>query len=509
MRNGDLLQAASYGLRKLTPASFRKFMQQAVRFGSAAPHVIHKAIVELGPTGFVTTNYDTLIEQALSTWRTDAFFPAPVTNKHLVELADILSTHSSHFIFKPHGDISDISSIILTREQYRTLMPGGERQSALEALKTLLVTRPVLYVGFGLRDPDFLYLRDLLLNIYQGAVRDHWAIMPNVGGEEVDYWRNQYGIKLLSYETHERGDGSRDHRDLLPLIEALAADAAPAAQVSNDVGERTEAERILALTRYTSGLVRRLTPSSAPIEVRISQTTKMRGAYRSLGIYEGWPTTRFLTQGPQPAYLIGLPGSGKTFALRLAAIELATRLQQACMDNSLSATPFVLPILLDLKLYQGDLRAQIAAELPAGFTLDQLRGDLRLKLLLDAFNEMPSEHLKNGALFQSLDTLKDEIGDFSYAITSRTSDAFPDRSGGTIVYEIDRFEQRHVDAVLAEHRITLSGAFADDIRYLLNLALLPAPYCQGVSRGAGKCPPARSLRLLRHENCSEHFRIDF
>lgn len=95
--NGDLLQAASYGVSKLTPASFGSFMRKAVRFGTAAPHAIHKAIVELGPTSFITTNYDTLIEQALGAWRTDTFFPAPVTNRHLIELAEILSARASHF----------------------------------------------------------------------------------------------------------------------------------------------------------------------------------------------------------------------------------------------------------------------------------------------------------------------------------------------------------------------------------------------------------------------------
>jgi hypothetical protein len=235
--------------------------------------------------------------------------------------------------------------------------------------------------------------------------------MSDVGDEEIDYWRNQYGIKLLGYETHERADGSRDHCDLLPLIEALAAsDTAAAAPVSDDAGKPSEAERVLALTRYTSGVVRRLAPTSSPIEVRISQTRTAHGVRMSHGIYESWTTTRFLTEGPQPAYLIGLPGSGKSFALRLAAIQLATKLQQACMDDTLAAAPLTLPVLLDLKLYQGDLNAQIAAELPAGFTLDQLRGNLRLNLFLDAFNEMPSEHLENGALFKSLDALKGEIG---------------------------------------------------------------------------------------------------
>ncbi|MCS4242547.1 hypothetical protein M2418_002073 [Rhizobium sp. BIGb0125] len=465
IRNGDLLQAASFGVSKLTPTSFGTFIRNAVRVGATTPHVIHKAIVELGPTGFITTNYDTLIEQALGTWRTDAFFPAPVTNKHLVELVDTVRARSSHFIFKPHGDINDISSVILTREQYRTLMPGGERQSALETLKMLLMTRPVLYVGFGLRDPDFIYLRDLLLNIYQGAVRDHWAIMPDTGEEEADYWRRQYGIKLFGYETHKRSDGSRDHRELLSVLQSLAE---PHAITAAQIGEPSEAERVLAVTRYSSGLVRRLTPKNTPITVRISETRKNRGAHTRFGNYENWTTTRFLTEGPHSAYLIGLPGSGKSFAMRLAALQLASKVQQACIDDTLASTPLTIPILLDLKLYQGDLRTQINAELPAGLTLSQLRRDLGLKLFLDAFNEMPSEYLEDGTLFKSLDEIKSEIGDFSYAITSRTSDGLSNRLGEIDFYEIDRFELHHVDAVLAEHNIKLSGRFAKDVRYLLS-----------------------------------------
>jgi hypothetical protein len=468
IRNGDLLQAASYGVSKLTPVSFGNFIRRALRFGTATPHAIHKGIVELGPSSFITTNYDTLIEQALGSWRSDTFFPAPVTNKHLIEIADIISARSSHFIFKPHGDVSDVSSIILTREQYRMLMPGGDRQNALEALKTLLVTRPVLYVGFGLRDPDFIFLRDLLLNIYQGAVRDHWAIMPDVDDEEANYWRDYYGIKLYGYKTHELADGRRDHRELLPLIEALAAsDVAVAAMAIEDVGEVSEAERILALTRYTSGLIRRLTPHNAPVRVSISQTLARPGGYRTWGIYEGWTTTRFLIAGPEPAYLIGLPGSGKTFAVRIAALELAKQLQQACLEDASTGGDLTLPIVIDLKLYNGNLRAQIAGELPAGFTLNLLRGDLRLKLFLDAFNEMSSEHLESGALFKSLEELRGDIGEFSYAITSRTLDGLPERSGGLAVYEIARFDPRHVDKILADHGITLSGSFADDIRFLV------------------------------------------
>ncbi len=491
--HGDLLQAASYAVSKLTPGSFGAFIRKAVQFGTATPHAIHKAIVELGPTSFITTNYDTLIEQALGAWRADTFFPAPVTNKHLVELAEILSARSSHFIFKPHGDVNDVSSIILTREQYRLLLPSGERHHALEALKTLLITRPVLYLGFGLRDPDFIYLRDLLLNIYQGAVRDHWAIMPDVTPEEVDYWRGQYGIKLHGYMTHVRPDRSRDHRELLLILEALAASGrtiAPAAGPGMRPTTASKAERVLALTRYTAGLVRRFDNTSVPAEVRVSRVRKANDFIFRPERFEGWTTTRFLTEGPPAAYLIGSPGAGKSYALRLAACRLASRLQRACIDDALTAAGLTLPVFIDLKLYKGDLRAQIGGQLPAGFTLEQLRGELRLKLFLDAFNEMPSEHLENGALFAALDALESEIGSFDFAIASRTTDGLANRSDDGALYQIDWFEKPHVDAVLAMRGIKLAGPFTDEIR-----ALLSRPFfLQLVLKGSVEVPANASPR---------------
>ena len=64
--DSDLLQAASYGFSKLTPLAIGEFVRKAVQLGSAKPCEIHKAIVQLGPSCYITTNYDNLIEQALS-----------------------------------------------------------------------------------------------------------------------------------------------------------------------------------------------------------------------------------------------------------------------------------------------------------------------------------------------------------------------------------------------------------------------------------------------------------
>lgn len=187
-QRGDLLQAASYGFYKLTKPQIGDFIRRACRYGIAKPQEIHRRLVSLGPRCYVTTNYHNLIEESLRIWQPDRFFRPAVTNRHLTETAEIVHASAMDFIFKPHGDAGDSESIILTREQYRQLLPGGERQAALESLKLLMVSRPVVYIGFGLRDPDFLYLRDLLSNTYKGGVRDHYAMMADVQEPEMDYW---------------------------------------------------------------------------------------------------------------------------------------------------------------------------------------------------------------------------------------------------------------------------------------------------------------------------------
>ncbi|QXI01310.1 SIR2 family protein [Pseudomonas monsensis] len=209
------MQAASYGFDKLTKQQIGEFIREACRYGRARPHEIHRKIVSLGPRFFITTNYDDLIEQSLREWQPNRFYRPPVTNRQLTEAAEIVHARAIDFIFKPHGDAADSESIILTREQYGRLLPQGENQSALESVKLLLASRPVLYLGFGLRDPDFIYVRDLLANTYKGGVRDHYAIMADVQEQEVDHWRRNYGIHLVGYNTLERADRSRDHSPLL------------------------------------------------------------------------------------------------------------------------------------------------------------------------------------------------------------------------------------------------------------------------------------------------------
>ena len=69
-----------------------------------------------------------------------------------------------------------------------------------------------------LRDPDFIHVRDLLSNIYRGGMRDHYAIVADPMRDQIDWWRDKYGVHLIGYEARVRADGTRDHSGLFELL---------------------------------------------------------------------------------------------------------------------------------------------------------------------------------------------------------------------------------------------------------------------------------------------------
>jgi hypothetical protein len=466
-KKGDMLQAASYGFDKLTKQQIGNFIRTACHYGKAKPHDIHKKIVSLGPRCFVTTNYDDLIEQSLQKWQPDRFYGPPVTNRHLTETAEIVHARAIDFIFKPHGDASDSESIILTREQYRQLLPQGERHAALEAVKMLLASRPVVYLGFGLRDPDFIYVRDLLANTYKSGTRDHYAIMADVHEQEIDYWRRNYGIHLINYATTEHPNKTRDHSSLLTLLDTLLK-RSPVTVASPAFDPKAPDIR-LALARHAAALSRvpQLT-SEFPILVH-SENRHKRGIWATVNRFDHCSVETFLDSGPEHALFLGLPGAGKSYSLRRAAARLADRLHETCLAEKFDQSSIVVPILADLKLYRGNLVQLISQTLPSSLPLHELIQFFKVKVFLDSFNEMPREFWESGAYESDFQQFVKALGQASLVIGSRTRDGlgkleFP-------AYCLDEINETAVTGELQRLGINLEGRFSAEV-----LSLLQRPF---------------------------------
>jgi hypothetical protein len=105
----------------------------------------HGLLSSLPVREFTTTNFDELFEQAART--NDRLLRVlPVSN-----LDDAVVT--DRWLLKLHGTISDPSSIILTRSSY--IDAPRQRGALFGLVQAMLMTRHMLFVGYGLRDEDF------------------------------------------------------------------------------------------------------------------------------------------------------------------------------------------------------------------------------------------------------------------------------------------------------------------------------------------------------------------
>lgn len=460
LRNGDLLQAASYGLDKLTNSQIADFYKQACRVDVSSPSSLHKKIVELGPRSFITTNYDTLLEDSLSKWSQRNYLDI-VTNKQLIEMAGILNTNARDFIYKFHGDIRDIDSIILTREQYRILLPQGERYVAMETLKHLLVSRPVVYIGFGLRDPDFLYLKDILINTYQGSTRDHYAIMPDIDPDETSFWRNEYGIHLISYVTSENG---KDHSQLLELIDSLKD------SVEKEKFSSNEIEYFYSLMRYASTLsyVKKNTSEFIIYVSNDLEISRFQSSFDS-NVFFRKKVDDFLEEISDQALLVGSAGSGKTFSFKQTVSNLGSQMLKTLANENTEFSSVVLPVYIDLKMYTGSLDKLFQEALPNSAVLKDLDNRIRLKIFIDSFNETPKKFRESHDLIEDIQQFINNYPTCTIVISSRSKSGLESLNLPT--FHLNEIDNKTIDNVLKDEGIIMAEKWRKETYQLLKKPL--------------------------------------
>lgn len=126
------------------------------------PSEVYTQLLQLEPDVVITTNFDRIFERAagrdnfsVSTWVRS---PGQSTVADRIRAGDPV-------LIKIHGCVSDPSSITLTRSMYALTRRDGA--DTFSAVKALCMTRPVLFVGYRLADPDIqLLLEDSGVGTY-------------------------------------------------------------------------------------------------------------------------------------------------------------------------------------------------------------------------------------------------------------------------------------------------------------------------------------------------------
>ncbi len=137
----------------------RAFNETVARHTDADRYGLAPAILSGLPTReAVTLNYDTLYEKASA----DAGRPPAILPQEAVRPGE-------RWLLKLHGTVTHPETIVLTREDY--LGYGRARQALSAIAKAMLLTRHLLFVGFGLADDHFHELMHDVRQVLPRSVR--------------------------------------------------------------------------------------------------------------------------------------------------------------------------------------------------------------------------------------------------------------------------------------------------------------------------------------------------
>jgi hypothetical protein len=203
------LDVAEVLLAKLPAADFTRIVREQFvqpRFTHSQTHV---SILNLDPKIVVTTNYDDIYDTFCRTGQArDGYNVCKYYEDHLVN--DLRSP--VRLIIKAHGCVSDASRIVLTRSQY--FRERQKHTAFYGVLDALFLTNTVLFVGYGLSDPDIhLVLENA--TIAARSSHPHYALVEDTIQVDVEAAaKASYNIHFIKYPSGRHDEAERLMREL-------------------------------------------------------------------------------------------------------------------------------------------------------------------------------------------------------------------------------------------------------------------------------------------------------
>ena len=179
----------------LGPARFAAFLRTELAKPVSPPEATHRPIVQTPYASIVTTNFDTLIEDAYTLW-SDEGVPKCPTGAQLGRHGTLLLDRT-FFILKAHGTIHDAASLVFTSEDYRRITHANPAFQSMMA--AILLSHAVVFVGYLLNDPNFRLLLESQLSVFGTQAPPRYALMEGVGTLEAQILRRTAGIKAIPY----------------------------------------------------------------------------------------------------------------------------------------------------------------------------------------------------------------------------------------------------------------------------------------------------------------------
>lgn len=199
IQGGELLLVAEEMRERLGRDLFRRFLVEEFTKPNLKPTDTHRLLPCIPFVAALTTNYDTLIESTYTLAREGS--PVHIfTQMEVPELSASLRSNE-FYILKTHGTIDRIETVVLGRSDYRDITQTN--QAYHSHLNTFFSTHTVLFLGFGLSDPDLLLFLDELRATFKNYTGKHFALMNAAEAPPIKQSRfeKDYGIHIIPYNS--------------------------------------------------------------------------------------------------------------------------------------------------------------------------------------------------------------------------------------------------------------------------------------------------------------------
>ena len=176
----------------------------SIIMGINRPGRILNLIADWPFAGYITTNYDKLLESAIDEVGQLGWIPIGNTPEEVKKI----SRGAAQLIWHIHGAVtlpSEISKLILTEEDYDKIYLENSRLAT--QLQGFLTQHRVVFIGFGLEDPEVMRLLKLV-GSFCSPVRPVYAFIAGLKGHEREELLEKYNIDIIPYKivegTHKR-----------------------------------------------------------------------------------------------------------------------------------------------------------------------------------------------------------------------------------------------------------------------------------------------------------------
>lgn len=155
--------------------------------------MVHALIALLPFKGYITTNYETTIEDYLS----EFMYNPPIVYSTTDIINNNMIVNHKIPVFKIHGCINkNMDDLVLASSDYYYLL---HNQQYIRFIDNLFSQNIIFSIGFSLKDRDFRYFAEERFNLYGSKCAPMYAIVEEneTCSLEIEVYKNNYNIHII------------------------------------------------------------------------------------------------------------------------------------------------------------------------------------------------------------------------------------------------------------------------------------------------------------------------